>query len=91
MASASLSSRGRQPRASHHAMTSAFFARPLPITSRRTVGAAEAKTLGMVDRIETFDATIERLLSSTRAQAPRNRSLRAEHELALLEAEHATD
>jgi signal peptide peptidase SppA len=56
----------------------------------RTVGSAEAKALGMVDRIDTFDATIQRLLASPRAQTPRNRSARADHELALLEAEHAT-
>ena len=57
----------------------------------RVVGSAEAKELGMVDRIETLDATIERLLSSTRAQAPRNRSARADHELAVLSAEHDTN
>ena len=39
----------------------------------RVVGAKEANSLGMVDRIATFDETVDRLAGSKRAQKPKTR------------------
>lgn len=51
----------------------------------RTVSAAQARALGMVDRIETLEQTFARLVSSPRAQSPRRAAMA--HRISLLEVE----
>jgi len=51
----------------------------------RVVTAANAKSEGMVDRVETLDSTIARLMSSTRAQRPASNRAKAALDLAAIE------